>query len=162
VTASVNGVRRLRAIAVFEALKGLLVLAAGLGLLSLIHKDLESAADRLLHIVHVSPGSHLGAIFVRAAQQMNDARLWMAAAAAMAYSAVRLIEAYGLWKARVWAEWLALVSACLYLPWEVLEVARHSGLYRWAMLLTNFAIVWFMAYRRAGALYRTAATPVVR
>jgi uncharacterized membrane protein (DUF2068 family) len=149
----------LRTVAAFEALKGLLVLAAGLGLLSLIHRDLETAADRLLHIVHVNPDGHLGEIFLRAARIMRNARLWMAAAAAIAYSLVRFIEAYGLWNGRVWAEWFALVSASLYLPWEVLEALRHSGPFRWALLLSNLAIVLYMARRRAGALRKPPTTP---
>jgi uncharacterized membrane protein (DUF2068 family) len=155
----------LRTIAAFEALKGLLVLAAGFGLLSLIHKNLETAAERLLHIVHVSPDSHLAQVFLRAAEHTGDRQLWLAAAAALAYSIVRFVEAYGLWNTRAWAEWFALISASLYLPWEVFEVIRHSGKYRWILLVTNIFIVLFMAYRRFGALYhghRRPALPVAQ
>ena len=40
-------VRGLRAVATFEALKGVIVLLLGLGILGLLHKDVEAAAESL-------------------------------------------------------------------------------------------------------------------
>ena len=101
----------LHAIALFEAAKGILVLAAGFGLIAIIPKDSQDVAERLVHHMHLNPASHYPRIFIDAASKVSDAQLWWLAAAAIAYAAFRLIEAYGLWQERSWAEWLAATAA---------------------------------------------------
>jgi uncharacterized membrane protein (DUF2068 family) len=141
----------LRAVASFEALKGLLVLLVSFGLFSLLHKDVADFAERLVHHLHLNPARHLSQVFLRAAQQVTDARLWALALGALAYSTVRFIEAYGLWNARVWAEWFALLSGVLYLPLEIYELLEKASLFRWSVLLINVGIVSYMLYLRLAA-----------
>lgn len=138
----------MRTIAGFEALKGLLVLAAGFGVLGLLHKDAPEVADHLVHVLHLRPEGHISEVFLKAANNVTDRRLWAIAAGALAYSAVRFIEAYGLWHARVWAEWFALLSGCLYLPWEIVELIERPTPVRWTIFATNVIIVLYMAWIR--------------
>ncbi len=112
----------LQAVAVFEAIKGLAVLAAAFGVLTLLNKDAVEIAEHWVRKLHMDPEGHLSMVFLHAAGKVTDTKLWAAAAGALAYSTVRFVEAYGLWNARVWAEWFALLSGCLYLPWEIYEV----------------------------------------
>ena len=49
----------LRAVATFEAVKGVIVLLLGFGLLTLLHKDAESVAEDLLIHLHVNPDRRL-------------------------------------------------------------------------------------------------------
>lgn len=65
----------LRAVAVFEAVKGAVVLAAGLGLLGLLHRNVEVLAEDLLRFSHLNPASKYPQIFLDAAAPMTDARL---------------------------------------------------------------------------------------
>lgn len=141
----------LRTIAAFEALKGSLVLLAGFGMLALLHKDAYEVADHLLRVLHFRPESHAAEVFLRAADKVTDAKLWAAAAGAMAYSTVRFVEAYGLWHSRVWAEWFALLSGTLYLPWELYELLSRPTPVRWIILVTNLGIVLYMLYIRLSA-----------
>src|SRR5437870_871150 len=97
-----------RMFAIFEAAKGALVLLVGLGVLSLLHRDVQAIAERLVRSSHLNPASRYPHIFLDATSRVTDARLWALAAAAGLYSAIRGIEAYGLWKERRWAEWFAL------------------------------------------------------
>jgi uncharacterized membrane protein (DUF2068 family) len=148
----------LRSVAIFEAAKGLLVLLLGLGLLRLVHKDLDDVAEQIIHFLHASPGGRLSNLFVAAANRANDKSLWAIAAAAMVYSLVRFAEAYGLWYARDWAEWFALLSGAMYLPWEVLSIIRHPHPYKWIVLAGNLAIVLYMlVLRMQAATHKTAA-----
>lgn len=68
---------------------------------------------------------------------------------ALTYSTLRFVEAYGLWKARAWAEWIALISAVLYVPFEVHELIRRLSLFHISLLIVNLAIVAYMAYLRS-------------
>lgn len=142
----------LRSIAVFEGLKGVLVLAIACGGLSLLHKDIGDAAEALIRRIHLNPASHYPRIFLEAAERATDAKLWAIAGAAAAYATVRFVEAYGLWNARVWAEWFALLSGGLYLPWEIYGLLDHATALRWAVFVTNLAIVLYMLYVRVRAI----------
>lgn len=130
-----------RTIAVFEAAKGLLVLAAGVGLLTLIHRDLQDVAENIVRHLHLNPARHMPQVFLHAAERMTDKRLVLLATGAFVYSLFRLVEAYGLWFMRPWAEWLAIVSAGLYLPVELVEVIHHATVIRVVIFVTNVIIV---------------------
>ncbi len=136
----------MRTVAVYEAAKGALVLIAGLGLLSLINRDAEEIAERLVRHSHLNPSSHYPKIFIEAAAQVTNLRLWWLAAGAAAYALVRGIEAYGLWYERRWAEWFALVAGGIFIPVEIYELIRHTTWLKVAVLATNSAIVAYMIY----------------
>jgi uncharacterized membrane protein (DUF2068 family) len=146
--AIVNIARGLRIVAVFEALKGALVLGAGFGLLSLVHHDLQAMADRLVRHSHLDPARHYPRIFIEAASHTDDSRLRSLAALAFLYAAVRLVEAYGLWHMRVWAEWFAIIAGSLFLPVEIYELFRRATWMRGLVLLTNLFIVAYLVYVR--------------
>ena len=136
----------IRAIAVFEAAKGAVVLLAGFGLLGLMHGDAQRVAERLVRFTHLNPASRYPRIFLDAATQVTDTQLWLLAAAAATYSTVRAFEAYGLWRGRAWAEWLALVGGGLYVPVEYYHLWQRFTWLRLAILGANLAVVAVMAY----------------
>jgi uncharacterized membrane protein (DUF2068 family) len=143
--------RALRAVASVEFLKGLVVLLAGFGVLSLVHRDAWDAAESFLEWLHISPDGHYAQVFLNLADQVTDRKVWAVAIGALAYSSLRFAEAYGLWGERPWAEWLALVSGAIYLPFEIYELARRPDFVRLAILLINLAVVLYMAFLRMQA-----------
>jgi uncharacterized membrane protein (DUF2068 family) len=141
----------LRAVATFEVVKGVAVLTAGLGLLTLLHKDAPDIAEHWVKTMHLDPDGHISHAFLDAADKVTDAKLWATALGGMAYSTVRFVEGYGLWNGRVWAEWFALLSGMLYLPWEVFELMVHPMLWKWGIFAVNMGIVLYMLYVRVRA-----------
>lgn len=137
----VSGVRF---VALVEALKGALVLAAGLGLFALVHRHAQSAADELVMHFHLNPASRYPRIFIDAARSMTDARLWLLAAAAAGYAMLRFVEAYGLWRKRRWAEWFAVASGGLYIPIELYELSLGLSWVKLSLLAVNAAIVAYL------------------
>jgi uncharacterized membrane protein (DUF2068 family) len=129
----------IRALAVFEAVKGLLVLAVGFGLLRLVHRDVAHVAQSMVRHLHLPP--RIGGSFIRVAERLSDTQLVWAAVFAFVYAAVRLAEAYGLWHMRPWAEWMAILSAGLYLPVEVYELLHRPTVARVVVLASNVVIV---------------------
>jgi uncharacterized membrane protein (DUF2068 family) len=71
---------------------------------------------------------------------------------ALLYSSVRFVEAWGLWHRRVWAEWFALLSGALYLPWELMRVAEKTTWERIAVLAINLVIILYMLEIRIRAV----------
>jgi uncharacterized membrane protein (DUF2068 family) len=138
--------RLLRAVATFEFFKGIFVVVMGVCALALLHKDVWLIAESLLALLHVNTDRRSAQIFLDFADTITNARLWAAARFAFAYAALRFTESYGLWKGRTWAEWVALISGALLLPWEVRELMRGLTVLRCALLIVNLAVVLYMLY----------------
>ena len=136
----------LRAIALFEAAKGALVLVAGFGLARLVHRDVQQVAEELVDRLHLDPAKQYPRIFIDLAANVSDAQLWALAALAVAYSVLRFAEAYGLWFGRRWGEWIAAVSGGIYVPVEIYELSRGASWIKLGALLLNAAVVGYMCY----------------
>ena len=136
----------LRGVASLEFAKGLVVLLAACGVVFLVHKEPWDIADSLLRLLHISPDHHFAQVFLDWADTLTESKLWAVAAAALGYSVLRFTEAYGLWRARAWAEWIALISAAAYLPFEIYKFAHRQSLFHSGVLGINLAIVLYMAY----------------
>jgi uncharacterized membrane protein (DUF2068 family) len=142
--------RILRAVASFELLKGVFVLLVGILAILLVHKDTWWLAESLLAKLHISTDRHSAQLFLDFADDLTDARLWAAARLAFAYSALRFVEAYGLWKERTWAEWVAFGSGTLLVPLEIRELLRGVTALRSAVFVGNLIIIFYMLYLLRG------------
>ncbi len=138
----------IRAVALFEATKGAVVIMAGLGLLALIHHDVQAVAEQVVRHLHFNPAKRFPRIFLDAAAAATDARLWTLAMTAVAYASVRFVEAYGLWRQRVWAEWFGILTGSIYLPVELYELTVSVTAVKLAVLATNLFIVGWLSWVR--------------
>ncbi|MDB6140086.1 MAG: hypothetical protein JWO94_3158 [Verrucomicrobiaceae bacterium] len=145
-----------RIVAVFEAGKAALVLLAGMGLLSLVHKDVQAVAERFVERFHMDPAHRYPHIFIDAASKVTDARLWQLAWLALGYAMVRLVEAYGLWNHRRWAEWFAVVSGGMYIPIEIYEAIERPTWVKVCVVVINAGIVGYLAYGLRSSRVRAA------
>ncbi len=146
----------LRALAVYEAAKGALVLLAGFGLLSFLQYDAQHFAEQLVAHLHLNPAKGYPRIFIDAAANVTDARLRLLAGLALVYAAVKGILAYGLWLERRWAEWFAVASGAIYVPAEVYEIARGVTWTKILLLIVNVCIVAYLIY----VLWRSERSPI--
>jgi uncharacterized membrane protein (DUF2068 family) len=143
----------LRAVASLEITKGVLAILGGVLLLRLRHRDLGDVAHNIIEALHLNPAHRIFRAMIGAAGHMNGRRLIAVACVAGGYAIIRFIEAYGLWHARAWAEWFAILSGSAYFPLEILEVARHPDhIVRWGVLVVNILVVLYMVYVRWDAL----------
>jgi len=133
----------LRTIAAFEALKGIIVLLLAVALV-FVHRHVEDFTESLLYHLHIDLDRRIGHTLMAAASKLSDVRLLTIVLAAASYATVRFIEAWGLWHRRVWAEWFALLSGTLYLPWEIIRIAERADWERIGVLVVNIGIVLYM------------------
>ena len=137
----------LRAIALFEAAKGLLVLVSGSGLLLLVHRDAQAIAERFLAHMHLNPAGRYPHIFLQIATGASPGRLRLWALGAALYAILRFVEAVGLWHARRWAEWFGVATGLLYVPFEVLSYIRRPSIEAILALTVSLGVVLFLALR---------------
>lgn len=146
--------RGLRVVAVLEATKGAIVLLAGFEILMHLHVDAQQLGERIVSHLHLNPANGIGHIFAAAARNLGDARLLGLAAGALAYASMRFTLAFGLWNGRAWAEWFAIATGLLYIPFELNGLFTKGHWSHLVALAVNLAVVAFMAWalarRRAG------------
>ena len=143
-----------RALAAFEAAKGVVVLLLACGVLDLVHKNLDQVAERLAKILHFHPGGKLSRLFEEVATDETNGTLLALAAAALIYAAVRLVLSYGLWRDRPWAQWVELLWTGLYLPPELYWLLHHPSWVRGAVFVMNIVILLFLLTLRLKAVRR--------
>jgi uncharacterized membrane protein (DUF2068 family) len=136
----------LRAVALFEAIKGTLALFAAFGLLAIIPAEAREDALELVGRLHLNPGKNYPAVFVHLMENAANTQLWLIAGLVVVYALVRFLEAYGLWRSRPWAEWLAAASGAIYVPFEIYEISRGVSSIKVAALVLNITIVAYMSH----------------
>ncbi|NTW52049.1 MAG: DUF2127 domain-containing protein [Chlorobiaceae bacterium] len=134
----------LRAVAIFETVKGFLVLTAALYLFMIFHQEVEVVAGQVSRPGAFDPFRDFPNVSKILFQNMNDDRLHFLVFLAVLYSSMRFIEAYGLWFGKRWAEWFALVSGSVYLPIELYELAKGFSWLKIGLLTINLLIVLYM------------------
>ncbi len=139
--------RALHAIAVFEAVKGFAALFASIGLLQLLDHDMHQMMLSLLWRFHLDPDARYPELLLHYADLLSAINLRTMAPVAVAYITIRLAEAYGLWKEKIWGEWLAALSGALYIPLEVAHLLHRPTVFNGGVLLGNILMVAFLAFQ---------------
>jgi uncharacterized membrane protein (DUF2068 family) len=143
--------RGLLVIAVFRLAKAAALVVAALGTLKLLDRSTAAQFNEWLSAI---PFVESHARLQEAAAKIATAQprhLEIVASVALAYAALFAVEGIGLWKQRVWAEYLTIVATTSFIPFEVYEITRRFTLIRLAVLLANAAIVAYLVVRRIRA-----------
>ncbi len=152
--------RALRAIALFEACKGLAALAAVIGVLDLMHHNVRQLAIALIGRFGLDPDARYPSILLHYADLLPGANVRLLVALASGYIVLRLLEAYGLWNARAWGEWLGALSGGIYIPFEAVHLVHRPSLINVLVLSGNAITVGYLAFllwrRRGHAVSRPA------
>jgi uncharacterized membrane protein (DUF2068 family) len=138
--------RGLRLIAAFKLLKGLALLALGIGVLNLLHKDVEAIAVHWINVFQVDPHSHYLQKLLEKLSILDDKRLKELSVGTFLYSALFMTEGIGLALGKRWAEYLTIVSTASLLPIELYEIAKHTTIGKLVALVINLAVVAYLIF----------------
>ena len=132
----------LAAIALLEAGKAALAFLAAAGLEISGPAPLRNIVNTLIRRIGSDPehGS-----FSKLLDLITPDTVHVGVAALVAYGLLRVVEAWGLWRARAWASWLGCISAALYLPLDIYAIVKHPGWASWLLLAVNVLVVWVLA-----------------
>src|SRR2546430_15553246 len=115
----------LRLIAAFKLLKGLALLALGIGALKLLHKDIEAIVVHWINVFQVDPHSHYLQLLLAKLSILDDRRLKGLSVGTFIYSAIFLTEGAGLAFRYSWVAYLTIITNASLLPLEVYELVKH-------------------------------------
>jgi uncharacterized membrane protein (DUF2068 family) len=138
--------RGLQLIAAFKLLKGLALLALGIGALKLLHKDVEALVEHWINIFQVDPNGHYVRLLLAKLPILDDRRLKELSVGTFFYSAVFLTEGTGLALGKRWAEYLTIISTASLLPLEIYELAKHASIGKVLALVINLAVVAYLVF----------------
>jgi uncharacterized membrane protein (DUF2068 family) len=134
----------LYAIIAIKLVKGLLLLAIGLGLLSLIGQDLDARFDQFLRWIHFDPEKKFFAELGDKLQEVTPANIKGVGIGTMLYSLFSLVEGVGLILRLRWVGWIVIGESLFFIPIEVYELIKGFSGVVFGILLINIVIVWYL------------------
>jgi uncharacterized membrane protein (DUF2068 family) len=142
-------------IGVFKLLKGLLLVAVGIGALKLLHKNMAEVVNHWIEVLRVDPDSRFFHGTVTKLFSVTPKQLEALSAGTFFYAALLLTEGTGLLMRKHWAEYFTVITTAGLIPLEIYELAKHFSWPKIAVLVVNVAIVVYLI----GRLRRGRAAP---
>lgn len=151
----------LLAIGIFKLVKGLLLVATGLGALSLLHKDLFDTIGHWVAVLRVDPDNEFIHALIGKVLNITPKQLKEISAGTFFYAALLLTEGIGLLLRKHWAEYFTVITTAALVPLEIYELMKHFTAVKVFVLLVNVAIVVYLVVRlRSERPSKAGAVPV--
>ena len=139
----------LRLIGAFKLFKAILLAAAAVAAMRLLHRDIGEVIMRWALRLHFSPGNrHLQSLLAQFYSSPRELKLLPIVLSA--YSAVFFVEGIGLILLQYWAEWVTVLTTAGLMPIELLEIYRRFTSLRLAIFAINLAIVVYLLRNLGG------------
>jgi uncharacterized membrane protein (DUF2068 family) len=136
--------RLLRLIAIFKFLKAVLLIALGVGLFRLLHRDIGSVLQHWCGALGLDPESHFLDKALAKATKVSPGQMKKLGVGSFIYAGLFLAEGTGLWLRKRWGEWLTVIITSSLVPVEIYEIHRHPSYAKAAVLALNIAIVIYL------------------
>src|ERR1700675_4056848 len=137
--------RGLLVIAAFKLLKGLALLAVGIGAHTLINRDLAAVVEHWVNVFRVDPNNHYLHTLLERCTDLSPQRLRELSFGTFFYAALLLTEGVGLALGKRWAEYFTIIATSSFIPLEIYEIFHHANITKIVLLLINVAVVWYLA-----------------
>jgi uncharacterized membrane protein (DUF2068 family) len=139
-----KGSRGLLLVAAYKLIKGIGLLALGIGALKLLHRDVAVVIAQWLDALRVDPHNHYIQMLLEKVGMVDDRKLKALSIGTFFYSALFLTEGTGLALRKRWAEYMTIISTASLLPLEVYEIVKRADAARIVVLVVNIAIVVYL------------------
>lgn len=136
-----------KSIALFEGIKGLLMLGIALSFVAIFRSSPHRAAEVLITQLHLNPNGHYPQALLMLSKTFTGMQIHIATACGFLYSAIKITEAYGLWHYYHWGRTLGILSIGVLIPYELFEVWHLYSHTKLLILVLNIAIVLYLYLR---------------
>jgi uncharacterized membrane protein (DUF2068 family) len=134
-------------IGLFRLLKGLLLVAAAVGALKLLHKNIADVVTRWAELLRVDPADRVIQVIIEKLFATTSKQLKWFSAGSFIYAGLFLTEGVGLLLQKHWAEYLTVITTSAFIPLEVYELAKRFSIAKLAILGVNVVIVCYLIFR---------------
>jgi uncharacterized membrane protein (DUF2068 family) len=132
-------------IVVFKILKGLILLAGGIGALSLLHDNVAAQATHWIEVLRVDPKNHFIHALIRKLWAVDDKKLAEISAGTFSYAALVLTEGIGLALRKKWAVYFTIFATGSLIPLEIYELVQKFSFVKIVVIAVNVAVVIYLA-----------------
>jgi uncharacterized membrane protein (DUF2068 family) len=137
----------IRLIAAERFLRGIVLFAAGIYLVTHVGSDLGRVADRAMRALELDPRRHFLRKLIDKLHHLHAETVLITGIAAIGYGVLETVEGVGLWLDELWAEYLTVIATSLLIPFEVYELIRKPSIWKAAGILVNLLIVAYLVRR---------------
>jgi uncharacterized membrane protein (DUF2068 family) len=134
-------------IAGFKLIKGILLLAVGIGALHFLHRDLAATVQHWINILRVDPDNKFVHSLLSRVFRVSPKQLKAISAGTFLYAGILLTEGTGLLLRKRWGEYFTIISTGALIPLEVYELSRHVTAAKLVVLAVNVGIVVYLVVR---------------
>lgn len=148
----------MRLLAVERLIRGLFLVLAGVFVVELRHSQLtlQEKFDSelpLLRPIADQIGWNIDdskvVSWIEKATALSSTTITLVGIAIIAYGVSQFIEAFGLWFAKRWGEYFAVIVTSLFIPLEVYELLERATVFKVLLLVVNLAaVVWLIWSKR--------------
>ncbi len=146
-TAATRKDRLLPLIAAERGVRAVGLVAIGIVLLTHSHTDWGRVITDVAHSTGVDPSNNWIHRLITKVRGISPHRYQVFGAIAIAYAALEGAEAYGLWRRRLWGEYLTVVATSLLFVPEIWELTKSLTVFKVGAVLVNIAIVIYLVVR---------------
>jgi uncharacterized membrane protein (DUF2068 family) len=131
----------------FKLLKGIMLVAAGIGALKLLHGNVADTVEHWIEVLRVDPENKYIHGLLGKVLSITPAQLKALSVGTFFYAALLLTEGIGLLMRKHWAEYFTVISTAALIPLEIYELAKHFTVAKVMVLLVNAVIVVYLIVR---------------
>jgi len=130
-------------IAVFKLAKGMLLIAAGIGALKLLHRSVA----HWITVLRVDPDNRHINRLVEWLLAVNRRKLEEISVGTFFYASLFLTEGTGLALGKRWAEYFTSIVTGSFIPLEIYELIHHFSVGKLSVVAINGAVVLYLVGR---------------
>jgi uncharacterized membrane protein (DUF2068 family) len=128
----------------FKLLKAVGLAVVGLGVLSLVHRDVAATIEALVEQLRIDPENRFIHGLVEKSVGVRPRTLEELGVGTLFYAVLFATEGVGLILAKRWAEYMTLVVTLSFLPLEVYEFVEHLSVVKAAVILVNLGVATYL------------------
>ncbi|AGY59538.1 DUF2127 domain-containing protein [Gloeobacter kilaueensis] len=133
-------------IALHKLIWGVVLVFLALGVEVLRFKGINQPIQFVLSELGISARSHIWTLLVGLLPSVDGTQLKRVGVFLFVYSAVTLIEGWGVWEGKRWVEIFLVLETAALLPVELVELVKKFSFGKVALLLINLFVVVYLGW----------------
>jgi uncharacterized membrane protein (DUF2068 family) len=133
-------------IGVYKLFECAMLIAAGFGIIKLLHRNVSEVAEHVVHAFRIDPENRYIHTLLAKTLSISPKQLKELSIGTFVYASLRFLEGIGLVMRRRWGEYVAVIATALFIPLEIWELFRHFTIIKVVVFLLNVAIVVYMVH----------------
>ena len=145
----VNGKRDkwLLLIGTIKVFKAVLLIALGIGVISLLHGNVADELERWIRRLNTDAKNPFFQTYPQKIEGLSPGKVSMLSAGAFVYSGLFLTEGIGLLMRKRWGEIVTIIITASFLPIEIYELAaKEFSVFKLLLLIGNAAVLVYLIW----------------